>query len=285
MPDMTPLAHRFYLREIERLIQSYRPQPRAVWLAWALLLADVAAIARPDLLLGIRRVTLPSRNLCQASPGSASRPKGEGQMVDWLTLGALALASGINSAIPGPCVALTLARSSRGGALAGLAVVGGILFAEAGMVGMALAAFVGLLEISADLVSGLRWPAAAIMIAMGLRMLATSLQAGRGTEAARPTGAAGHFCAGMLVSVASPYNLIFLLALLPLYLPVASLTGTAVLFVVIALLAGAALAYLCAIALGAGSSRLIGAGTRWIERAGALCLIGFGVLAVTAHLG
>jgi len=206
-------------------------------------------------------------------------------MVDWLTLGALALASGINSAIPGPCVAITLARASRGGAAAGLVVVGGILFAEAGMIAVALAAFIGLLEISTDLVSGLRWPAAAIMIAMGLRMLAASVPVGRGGAAARPTGAAGHFCAGMLVSVASPYNLIFLLALLPLYLPAASLTGATILLVATALLVGAALAYLGIIAIGAGSGRLAGASAAWIERTGALCLIGFGVLAVTAQLG
>ena len=206
-------------------------------------------------------------------------------MVDWLTLGALALASAINAAIPGPCVALTVARASRGGAVAGLAVAGGILAAEVGMVAVALAVLVGLLELSADVVSGLKWPAAAVMIAMGLRMLAATCGADRNGKPAGPGGAAGDFCSGMLVSLASPYNLIFLLALLPLYLPAEALTGAMILLVTVALIAGAAVAYLGAVALGAGSCRLVGAGTRWIERAGAVCLIGFGLFAVTAPLG
>jgi threonine/homoserine/homoserine lactone efflux protein len=206
-------------------------------------------------------------------------------MVDWPALGALALASGINAAIPGPCVALTLARASRGGVVAGLAVTAGILTAEAGMVGLVLAALAGLVVVAADLVSGMIWAAAAVMVVMGLRMLATSGPAGHDRAAVRPACTGGHFGAGMLVSAASPCSLIFLLALVPLYLPAASLRGATILFVAAALIAGALVAYLGVVAIGAGACRLIGAGTRWIERAGAVCLIGFGVLAVTARLG
>ncbi len=206
-------------------------------------------------------------------------------MMDWLTLGALALASAINAAIPGPCVALTVARASRSGTAAGLAVAGGILAAEAGMIAIALAMLVGLLELSAEFVTVLKWLAAAITIAMGLRMLAASWGEARENRAPGGAGAASDFCAGVLVSLASPYNLMFLMALLPLYLPADSLTGANVLFAAAALLAGATVAYLGAVAVGVGSCRLIGAGTRWIERAGAVCLVGFGLLAITAPLG
>ena len=105
-------------------------------------------------------------------------------MESWLTLGALALASAVNSAIPGPCVALTIARAARGGLGAGLAVAGGILAADLALATLALAVLLGLLEISAELVSGLRWPAACLMIAMGLRMLMQSCRPARGRRPA-----------------------------------------------------------------------------------------------------
>ena len=43
--------------------------------------------------------------------------------------------------------------------------------------------------------------------------------------------------------------------------------------------------FLGTVAIGAGSCMLVGSGARWIETTGAVCLIGFGALAVTAPLG
>ena len=76
----------------------------------------------------------------------------------------------------------------------------------------------------------------------------------------------------------------FFLALLPLYVRPERLTGPMAALVALALLAGAATAYLGAVAIGAGPGRL-GAGPKWIEAAGAVCLIGFGILAVAAPIG
>ena len=177
-------------------------------------------------------------------------------MESWLTLGALALASAVNSAIPGPCVALTIARASRGGLGAGLAVTGGILAADLALATLALAVLLGLLEISAELVSGLRWPAACLMIAMGLRMLLQSLPAGPrpthpAVRAAPATSAPACWSASPAPttwcsswrccrSTSGPRRL----------------TGPMVPLVAAALLAGAAAAYLGAVAIGAGSCRL-----------------------------
>ena len=202
-------------------------------------------------------------------------------MGDWWMLAALAGANAVNSALPGPCVALTLARTGRGGLGSGLAVGTGILIADLCLIAVSFAVVLGLFQVSADLVSALRWPGAIVMIALGVRTLAAALR--RDPSAATSgTTAAGDLAAGFAVGLASPYNLVFFLALVPIYAPADRLTGPMAPVIVAALLAGGAVAYLGAIAVGIGSRRLTVRGGAWLEGTAAAGLVGFGLLALVA---
>ncbi|MFO1143427.1 MAG: LysE family transporter [Amaricoccus sp.] len=208
------------------------------------------------------------------------RKSGDG-MGDWWMLAALAAANAVNSALPGPCIALTLARTGRGGLASGLAVSAGILAANLCLIAVSFAVLLGLFQLSSDLVSALRWPGAIVMIALGVRTLATALR--RDPSAAGPgTTAGGNVAAGLAVGLSSPYNLVFFLALVPIYVPAERLTGPMAPVIVAALLAGGAIAYLGAIGVGMGSRRLAVRGGTWLEGAAAAGLVGFGVLALFA---
>ncbi|MFO1210064.1 MAG: LysE family transporter [Amaricoccus sp.] len=201
-------------------------------------------------------------------------------MGDWWMLAALAGANAVNSAIPGPCVALTLARTGRGGLGSGLAVGAGILLADLCLIAVSFAVLLGLFQLSADLVSALRWPGAIVMIALGVRTLAAALR--RDPLAVTGATVAGDAAAGFAVGLASPYNLVFFLALVPIYAPAERLTGPMAPVIVAALLAGGAVAYLGAIAVGVGSRRLTVRCGAWLEGAAAAGLVGFGLLALAA---
>lgn len=83
-----------------------------------------------------------------------------------------------------------------------------------------------------------------------------------------------------MVGLSSPYNLVFLLALLPQFVPT-EIGLTTVVAVVAAVLAGATVAQLGAVAVGLCSRGMFGGGARWLDRAGAICLIGFAATALT----
>jgi threonine/homoserine/homoserine lactone efflux protein len=197
--------------------------------------------------------------------------------VDWIALGGIAAASAVNSALPGPCIALTLARTARGGATAGICVTSGIIVANLVLVLSAFAVLHGALDLSGDAAPTLKWLGAAVMIAFALRILYVS----SAEPELRPKtlGPSGDIAAGLVIGVSSPYNLVFYLALLPLYAQADSFTGLMVFLASAAAAAGAAVSYGGTVAAGLGSRRLCGASGRWVERAGAICLIGFCVLA------
>jgi threonine/homoserine/homoserine lactone efflux protein len=89
--------------------------------------------------------------------------------------------------------------------------------------------------------------------------------------------------AGLMVGLSSPFNLVFLLALLPQFVPAEISIATAM-AVVAAVLSGATAAQLGAVTLGLCSRGMLGGGARWLDRAGAVCLIGFAGTALAAPI-
>jgi threonine/homoserine/homoserine lactone efflux protein len=84
---------------------------------------------------------------------------------------------------------------------------------------------------------------------------------------------------GLMVGLSSPYYLVFLLALLPQFIP-AEMGIATVITVVAIVLSGAAVGQLGAVIVGLCSRSALGGGARWLDRAGAVCLIGFAVAAL-----
>ena len=68
--------------------------------------------------------------------------------MELVALSAIALASAVNSAMPGPCVAMTIGRSAREGLRAGFAVSLGVIVANSVLAVVALLVMVGSLNVS-----------------------------------------------------------------------------------------------------------------------------------------
>lgn len=201
---------------------------------------------------------------------------------------AVTLASVVNSAMPGPCVVLTLGRSARSGAMAGLLVTTGLAVANLLLCVVALAITQGLMILSPTALVWMKW--------IGVLALATTaayMMRARARPANAPTAlrtgstlaaSASDVTAGLLVGLSSPFNLIFYLSLLPQFLPAHSLTAASALLISTAVLTGAVISYSGATMLGALSGGLKPQAGRWIECLGATCLVGFAVLAATSSL-
>jgi threonine/homoserine/homoserine lactone efflux protein len=172
--------------------------------------------------------------------------------MELITLTAIASASALNSAMPGPCVALTVGRSARDGLRAGLSVTLGVLAAN-----VALAA-------------------------LALKMLLSRPPDGN-HSAATVGSPLPDLAAGTMVGLSSPFNLIFLLALLPQLVPSYALDMLGIGLVVGTVVVGAAISQLGASFLGAASGGLLNSGRR-IECAGSLSMMGFAILALATPL-
>lgn len=184
----------------------------------------------------------------------------------------LFFATAINAALPGPCTILTASRSGVAGEVAGMRITLGVLLANLALVTITLAVMDGALTVSDQAFGAMRWGGIVVLFAMAVRML-LSKSADDGSVACA-THSLSEIGAGLMVGLSSPYNLVFLLALLPQFVP-AEISITTAMAVVAAVLSGAAAAQLGAVTAGLCSRSVLGGGVRWLDRAGAVCLIGF----------
>jgi threonine/homoserine/homoserine lactone efflux protein len=184
----------------------------------------------------------------------------------------LFFATAINAALPGPCTILTASRSAVAGQAAGMRITLGVLLANLVLATITLAVMRGVLTVSDQAFGAMKWGGIAVLLAMAARMLFAKPVKERSAPCAPHS--LSEIGAGLMVGLSSPYNLVFLLALLPQFVPaelgVATVTG-----VLGAVLCGAAVGQLGAVTVGLCSRSVLGARSRWIERASAVCLIGF----------
>lgn len=205
------------------------------------------------------------------------------RIMDPATFAAIAFASAINSAMPGPCVAMNIARSARNGLSAGFAVTLGAILAKIGLTVVALLVIVGSLNDHPSLYAAMNVGGALILSVLAFRILFATRQARENRDAlARRLHV--DVAAGLSLGLFSPFNLVFLLVLLPqLTEGTRSETVTAA-GIVTAVALGAAISSMAISVLGAGvvgkRSHLV----RPLECAGALAMIGFAALGMTAHV-
>ncbi len=197
------------------------------------------------------------------------------------TISAIAIAAAINAAMPGPVIALTVGRSARDGMKAGLNVTIGVLLANIILATSALLVMLGLFAMSDTVFTVMKWLGACALLALGIKMILPSAGTGEDSLVSREARLKD-CCAGLVVGMSSPYNLVFLLALLPQFVPAALLHGTGVALVVATVLVGVSVAQGGATLVGAFSGRAMSQLARPIERIGALLMIGFAVVAVAA---
>ncbi len=193
---------------------------------------------------------------------------------------ALFLASAVNAAIPGPCIILTVARTARGGAAAGLCASAGILAADAVLAAAAVAVLQGMMALPEILFRLLQWAGAGVLLLLALQLLRAPLSSG-----ASACGRAGRadFAGGLLAGISRPFNLVFFLALLPQF-GLAEHGGLwSGLLLAATLLAGAAAAQAGAVLAGMGALRLPGEGGL-LQRLAAALLAAFAVSGLAAPL-
>ncbi len=201
--------------------------------------------------------------------------------MDAYTFLLLLTASAINMALPGPGIILTFTRSSCRGFAAGARVSSGLLLASFILAAAALLIVAGLMEISPNALAAMRLVGVAVILWIALQLvLAPAAAPSRPTVQPR----ASDFLAGFALGVTSPFNLVFLLALVPQFVDLASATPALVMLVTAGILAITAVPMFAVSLLAARSGRL---GLRWamgVRRMGGVLLLGFVGLALAGTM-
>jgi threonine/homoserine/homoserine lactone efflux protein len=196
-------------------------------------------------------------------------------LVTWL---AFAAASIVLLLIPGPTVILVVGYALSQGRRVAVRVAAGVALGDFVAMTLSLAGLGGVLSASSTLFTGLKWVGAAYLVYLGIRLwLSDPRLPNMGKHADGERGIFGH---AFVVTALNPKSIAFFLAFVPQFIDhqAALLPQLAILeatFVVLAALN--ALAY----GLTADQVRLRirrpGVLT-WINRAGAACLVGMGVV-------
>ena len=209
-------------------------------------------------------------------------------MPDPLTLLLFAAASVVLLVIPGPTIALVVARALTGGRALALPLVLGVGLGDLVAATLALAGAGALLAASAAAFAIAKGAGAAYLIWLGLRMIlapppapadAPSASAGR-SPAAWPA-----FRDGFVVTVLNPKGILFFVAFVPQFIdPARGYVGQAATFVALFTLLGMVngLAY----ALGADALRRVirrPAVLAWTNRAGGVAIAGAGIATLFAR--
>ena len=137
---------------------------------------------------------------------------------------ALAAASALLVAIPGPNVGLIIANSLKHGLRAGIVTVLGTTFGILLQLVIVVVGLSALIETAATVFAWLRWAGVAYLLWLGIRTWRAPVEA-IDTETAQPAV----FWHGTMISALNPKTLLFIAAFLPQFLPVAATTVDVVL--------------------------------------------------------
>jgi len=201
--------------------------------------------------------------------------------MDLTTFFAIALASGIKSALPGPCVALTMSRAARSGIFAGLNVTSGVVLANLILASLALMMMMGALVVASETYEIIRWFGAGALVWLAYNMLRSDNNSSPKTAAA-PGAFFKDAFAGLVLGLSSPYNLIFLIGILPQFIGPDDLSARGYVWVLAALLAGVQISQFGVTCVGVTLSKVSVRSGHLIEKLGALAMISFAVFAVSA---
>ncbi len=204
-------------------------------------------------------------------------------------------AATLNALVPGPGMMLAVGRSAARGFGAGVQVSLGMALATLLVIGVVWAVMAGVLLVSEDGLVLLRGAGIAVLVLLALALLlgapaeavaGPGLAAGRLAAGAASGGAAGRglgdLAGGLAAGLASPVHLVFLLALLPQFVDLASAGPADLAAITAGILIITTLPMLGASALGAQTGRLGLGWARWVRRASGLALLGFAGLAMAS---
>ena len=198
---------------------------------------------------------------------------------------AITVASAVNSAVPGPCVVLTLGRAARSGVFSGFSVTIGLAVANLILCVVALSITQGVLAFSAQAHAWMKWIGISALIATALFMLLHRTKMNIALHDRSPGGrVASDLAAGVVIGLSSPINLVFFLSLMPQFLPSQGLTIVSTLWISGAVVSGAFATYAGASFIGAMSGGVRPGVGRRIECFGAALLVGFAILAATSSM-
>lgn len=178
---------------------------------------------------------------------------------------------------------MTIGRSARDGLLAGVLVSIGVVMANLILCGAALSVMKGMLALSPSAYVAMKWVGIAALVALAIPMLRNQNNDQAEHNLSYGSGL-GDLSAGVLVGLSSPFNLVFLLALLPQLVPASDQSVASMVLVTLAVLVGAALSLGGAVLIGVISAGMMRGAGHHIERIGALSMIGFAALAGTTPI-
>ncbi len=133
-------------------------------------------------------------------------------------------ATAINSAMPGPCMVLIATRAALSGRPAGLRVSLGVAAAQLIYVFVALGMLVMAWAISETAHAAMRVVGATVLVVLGVQMFRQSAFTGD-AQSMLPSRPGGDFLVGLCVGLSSPFNLIFMFAILPQFIAPEALLG------------------------------------------------------------
>ncbi|MBE9637280.1 LysE family translocator [Salipiger mangrovisoli] len=189
-------------------------------------------------------------------------------------------ASLANAAAPGPCIVFTISRSSASGLRSGMCVTGGILAADAIMATISVLMVLASTTLPAGVDAALKATSIAVVAYVSLRMIFNS---GRENPAwHREPPRLADFSLGFTLAAFSPFNLVFLIALLPQILPDRAMGALDAAIVIGVFVVASMLAQLVAVTSGAFLHRSLRRFGVWLERAGGLLIAAITIASLSA---
>jgi homoserine/homoserine lactone efflux protein len=196
----------------------------------------------------------------------------------------LLAAKAVNSVVPGPGILLVVGVSAVRGFGAGVWVTLGMAIGTLVLLGVVWAVMAGTMVLSENGLDLLRLAGVAVLLGLALlllfgtpvdRVAAPGLQAGRFGR--RWLGDCG---GGFLAALTSPVHLVFMLALLPQFVPFQEVSQAEIALITAALVVMTSIPMLAAAAFGAGTGRLGLGWARHVQRGSGVALLGFAAMAV-----
>jgi threonine/homoserine/homoserine lactone efflux protein len=200
----------------------------------------------------------------------------------WL---AFTAASAVLVLIPGPTVVLVVSYALTQGRRVALATVAGVALGDLVAMTLSLAGLGALLLASATLFSVLKWLGAAYLIYLGIRLWRAEPTVPEATGSAPVLAARQVFAHAFAVTALNPKSIAFFVAFVPQFIDrSAPILPQLVLMEATFVTLGAINALAYALAADGTRGRIRRAGAlRWLNRAGASCLVAMG--AATAAIG
>lgn len=196
----------------------------------------------------------------------------------------LCVATFINAAMPGPCAVLAASRTARCGTRSGLLVSAGVVGGATALSILALGVLVGALSVAGSLLVAMKWVGVAALVLLAARTLCPASPAA-GSDAPGRGASRGDLFAGAAVLLSSPSSLVFLLALLPQFVPAGTGDLGPGVIASVVFIAGVAATQTAAVLLARCSVRSFRDRTHLVDRASAMLLVGFAAAAAFSPVG